>query len=250
MLLVITIPAFGDNFVYVCEYGGGSAFAVDPCDSAAVIKVLKERGFELKDIFVTHHHFDHTAGVADLKRRTGCAVYGPKSVGRGIADGDIIRAGDMQIEVIATPGHTKDSVCYYIRPTKENSGIVFTGDTMFVGGCGRVLESDFKTMYESLLRLAALPANTLVYCGHDYTVENYEFALTIERDNEKVAKRLQQIQTAVKEGDYTVPSTIGIERETNIFLRSDTAEVKRALGMKDDDAVAVFTKLRRRKDVF
>jgi len=121
---------------------------------------------------------------------------------------------------------------------------------MFVGGCGRVLESAFKTMYESLLRLAALPANTLVYCGHDYTVENYEFALTIERDNEKVAKRLQQIQTAVKEGDYTVPSTIGIERETNIFLRSDTAEVKRALGMKDDDAVAVFTKLRRRKDVF
>jgi len=254
MVEVITIPAFGDNFIYVCKYAGDCAFAVDPCDSKAVLEILNQNNLQLKEILLTHHHFDHTAGVSELKGKTGCKVYSPDRQITGIdqlvSDGDVVQLSDFQAEVIATPGHTTTSVCYYLSPTKNNKAAVFTGDTMFVGGCGRVLESDFKTMYQSLMRLAALPPDTLVYCGHDYTIENYQFALTIEPGNEKVLKRLNEVKKALKEGKQTVPSTIRIEKETNIFLSSDDPEVKKALGMESSDAAAVFTKLRCRKDVF
>ncbi len=155
------------------------------------------------------------------------------------------------MQVIATPGHTRTSVCYYMLPTNDNkNSIVWTGDTLFVGGCGRIIECDAEVMWNSLNKLASLPEQTLVYCGHDYTVENYEFALTIEPENEAVKQCLKRTKQAQKEARPTAPSTILQERLTNPFLRADAPELKNALHMPKASPVEVLSELRRRKDVF
>ena len=152
---------------------------------------------------------------------------------------------------MATPGHTRTSVCYYVPPqTDDEPGVVYTGDTLFVGGCGRLVECDAATMWESLQKLAALPPETLVYCGHDYTLENYEFAVAIAPDSRRFRDRLAEVQKAVEYGHLTVPSTIAQERATNIFLRADNPQIKAALGMPDAESHEVFAELRRRKDLF
>ena len=253
---VITIPAFGDNFAYIYRCDKQSAIAVDPSDSAAVMGVLKEQGLKLVAILVTHHHFDHTAGVGELKKRYGCEVIGADGrriagVSRAVCDREVLRFGEVEIEIIGTPGHTKTSVCYYYKRASEGGGesIVWTGDTLFVGGCGRILECGPGTMWESLMKLAKLPDDTVVCCGHNYTKENYEFALGIEPDNEAVQLRLEEVKLAQRSGKEIV-STIREEKRTNIFLRSDTAEVKAAVDMRGASAVEVFAELRRRKDYY
>jgi len=256
MVSVVTIPAFGDNFIYLYRYGKNNALAVDPCDSSAVLNSLNEYNLNLTTILITHHHWDHTGGVSDLKKKTGCEVVGPDKrrippIDRVVDDKQVLTIGNIEIHVIATPGHTNTSVCYYISVSNENEHkILWTGDTLFAGGCGRILECNAQTMFDSLLTLASLPDDTLVYCGHDYTLENYEFALTIEPNNKTVSQRLQEIKQTIRAGEFTVPSTILQEKTTNIFLRSDTNEVKTTLKMPGAGAVDVFAELRRRKDVF
>ena len=253
---VITIPAFGDNFVYLYEYQQGDALAVDPSDSSPVLGILREQELGLTTILVTHHHWDHTAGVAKLKGKTGCEVVGGDArrisgIDRLVEDEQSLSIGEAQIQVIATPGHTGTSVCYYVQPSGDDgSGILWTGDTLFVGGCGRLLECRAQSMWDSLRKLACLPDDTLVYCGHDYTVENYEFALSIEPDNQAVRRRMAEVTQAQKAGGQTVPSTMLQERLTNPFLRADSPELKAALNMPQAQAVEVFAELRRRKDVF
>jgi len=253
---VTVIPAFGDNFIYLYEYAKNKALAVDPCDSLLVEQALNRKQLQLTTILVTHHHWDHTAGIADLKKKTGCEVIGGdqqriKGIDRVVRNRQVIKLGDTEILVIATPGHTKTSLCYYIAASDDNkTGIVWTGDTMFINGCGRIFECDAETMLDSLLNLAALPIETLVYCGHDYTLENYEFALSIEPDNEAVKERLREVKEILRAGGYPVGSTILQERKTNPFLRTDSPEIKAALGMANADPVEVFAQMRRRKDVF
>ncbi|MHC4214919.1 MAG: hydroxyacylglutathione hydrolase, partial [Planctomycetota bacterium] len=219
---VITIPACGDNFIYLFRYGPNDAFVVDPSVSEPVLQRLNADGLNLRMALITHHHWDHLGGVEDLKKKTGCQIIGADArrisgIDKVIADGDIIKTGQYDIRVISTPGHTKTSVCYYLEPSDDNVGILWTGDTMFIGGCGRIFECNAETMLDSLLRLADLPNDTLVYCGHDYTIENYEFALTIEPANPIFKQRLDE----VKGGDLSVPSTIGQEKQTNIFLQTE-----------------------------
>ena len=253
---VTVIPAFGDNFIYLYEYAKNKALAVDPCDSLLVEQALNRKQLQLTTILVTHHHWDHTAGIADLKKKTGCEVIGGdrqriKGIDRVVGNGQVIKLSDTEILVIATPGHTSTSLSYYIAPSNDKTEpIVWTGDTMFINGCGRIFECDAETMLDSLLNLAALPPDTLVYCGHDYTVENYEFALSIEPDNKDVKERLKEVKETLRTGGYPVGSTILQERKTNPFLRTDTPEIKAALGMSDADPVEVFAQMRRRKDVF
>ena len=247
---MITIPAFGDNLIYLYRYNQSDCLAVDPGES--VLKALKEQDLSLKMILLTHHHWDHTGGVAELKKKTGCKVVGGdkrriRGIDQLVEDGDILPVGDAEIRVIATAGHTSTSVCYYLVPSPANaSGILWTGDTLFVGGCGRLFESNARTMFESLQKLASLPDDTLVYCGHDYTLENYEFALSIEPDNQAIRQRLNDM----RQGGQTVPSTILQERTTNVFLLAGTPELKAALGMEQAKDFRVFTELRRRKDIF
>ena len=253
---VITVPAMGDNYIYLCRYEQDKVFAVDPCDAPAVQSILKENALKLTTILITHHHWDHTAGVEDLKKKTGCIVRGPDSkritgIDKVVTDGQILTVGEVKIQVIATPGHTSTSVCYYVPSAeKQKKGILFTGDTLFVNGCGRIFECGAMTMLDSLLKLASLPDETLIYCGHNYAAENCEFALSIEPDNAAVKERLQQIKQLQAKGKPTVPSTILQEKAANPFLRADTAEIKAALNMPGAKRVDVFAQLRQRKDVF
>jgi len=253
---VITIPALGDNFIYLYPYSQNDSLAVDPCDSSSVLRALKQHDLNLKTVLVTHHHWDHVAGIDELKRKTGCKVIGADKrripgIDSVVADGQILPVGDSKVRVIATPGHTKTSVCYYMEPSINGKyGIVWTGDTMFIGGCGRLLECNAQSMWDSLQKLASLPDETLVYCGHDYTLENYEFASGIEPGNQIVKERLAQIRQLQIQGKPTVPSSILLEKVTNCFLRAGTPELKAAIGMPDARDVDVFEELRRRKDVF
>ncbi len=240
----------------MCRYSGEGALAVDPCDSSTVLRAISDKKLQLTDVLVTHHHRDHTAGVAELKKTTGCRVIGSDEKRIGgidlvVGDGDVAPVGDTKIEVIATPGHTGTSVCYYMPTASEDGrGIVWTGDTMFAGGCGRVLECGMEAMWESLSKLATLPEDTLVYCGHDYTEENFEFALSIIPSDPAIQRRLKEVWQVSRQGGYTVPSTIGQEKKTNIFSRVAEPVVKGALHMDDASAVEVFAELRRRKDRF
>jgi hydroxyacylglutathione hydrolase len=253
---VITIPALSDNFIYLYRYNQTDSFAVDPCDGSLVLRVMKERDLNLKMILITHHHWDHAAGIDELKQKTGCKVIGADkrripSIDLVVADGQILPVSDRKVRVIATPGHTSTSVCYYMEPSADNeNGILWTGDTMFIGGCGRLLETDAQSMWDSLQKLASLPDDTLVYCGHDYTLENYEFASGIEPGNHVVKERLERIRRMLKRGEQIVPSTILQEKTTNCFLRAGTPELKAALGMPQAQAVEIFAELRQRKDVF
>jgi len=253
---VITIPAFGDNFICLYRYNQSDSLVVDPGDSSSVLKILQEQGLGLKMILVTHHHWDHVAGAADLKQRTGCKIIGADGqrvpgIDSVVTDGQILTVRDRKVRVIYTPGHTRTSVCFYMEPSAGNeNGILWTGDTLFVGGCGRLLECNAQTMWNSLQRLASLPDDTLVYCGHDYTMENYEFASGIEPGNQAVKERLEQVRQLQKQGKPTVPSSILQERTTNCFLRAGSPELKAALGMQGAEAVEVFAELRRRKDIF
>ncbi|MEA3226728.1 MAG: hydroxyacylglutathione hydrolase C-terminal domain-containing protein, partial [Planctomycetota bacterium] len=164
-----------------------------------------------------------------------------------VEDGQILSVGDAKVQVIATPGHTSTSVCYYVPPSGDNkSGVLWSGDTLFVGGCGRLFERDAQSMWKSLQRLASLPDDTIIYCGHDYTLENYEFALSIEPDNQLIEQRLHYIRRT----GQSVPSTMLQERTTNVFLRAGTPELKAALNMPQAKDFEAFAELRRRKDIF
>lgn len=253
---VTIIQALGDNFIFLCEYEKDKVFVVDPGSSAPVLDVIQKRRLKLTEILLTHHHWDHTGGVAELKHKTDCQVIGSDrqripAIDFIVNDGEVLTIGNTDVQVIATPGHTRTSVCYYAQPSNNNeSGILWTGDTLFTGGCGRILECDANAMWQSLQKLASLPDNTLVYCGHDYALENYEFALGIEPDNQAVMQRPRELRGVRSQGKQTVPSTMLQERTTNPFLRADTAGLRSALGMAGAPAVDVFAELRRRKDFF
>ena len=217
------IIPFGDNFIYLVEYEQGKAFVVDPGDAAVVESAVEKSGVKLTHILITHHHFDHIGGVAKLLRKYRSTLIERPSEGE-------IQVGPVTVRVIATQGHTKDGVCYYLQ--SDSGGMVFTGDTLFVGGCGRVIEGDMEMMWQSLGKLAALPDETEVYVGHDYTLDNYEFALSVEPDNKVVKECVAELE----KGKCCVPSTIGQEKQTNVLLQCDSAEM--------------FAQLCRRKDVW
>ncbi len=230
---MVSIRAFCDNWIHILEYEPGKALAVDPGESAGVLEYLQETAMRLTTILVTHHHLDHVGGVLELKRRTGCQVVGAdasriRGLDRLVRGGETIELGPVTFDVIATPGHTSTSVCYYSAHTKPNA-IVFTGDTLFLGGCGRLFEGSGRQMAQSLARLAPLPDATRVCCGHDYTVENLTFARTIEPDNVQIFEQLKRARQAPMSG-----STMEQENQTNVFLRAcSVQEFVRRRKLKD-----------------
>jgi hydroxyacylglutathione hydrolase len=236
----LEILTFGDNYIYLCRATDGGAFVVDPGQAAVVLQALKARGGRLTHILLTHHHGDHTGGAARLRDLTGCRVVGADTIEVPLIDtiaagGEEFAFGGLRIKTISTPGHTRDSVCYFL-PAQPGipTPILFTGDTLFVGGCGRVFECDAGTMWRSLNALAALPEETCVYCGHEYTVENYRFAARFFPRDAEYARRLAEALAAVQAGRPMVPSTIATEKRSNAFLRAGSIESFAHLrGLKD-----------------
>lgn len=237
---VIVIDSFGDNYFYLFLYDNSIAIAVDCGDGDCILKVIKSQNLRLDSILITHHHCDHTAAAEELKKRTGCKIISPDSkripqTDQEVCGGDELTFGNEKIKVIATPGHTTSSVCYYVEPSETNAdGVVFTGDTLFTGGCGRIFECPAKTMWQSLTALAALPENTIVYPGHNYTQENNRFAKSID-------PKSCWLESA---------ATIAQEKNSNIFLRSNDPIIKDALKMVDALPEEIFKELRARKDSF
>ena len=243
-----------DNFgVLLHDPDTGATAAIDAPAAAPVEAALRATGWKLSDILVTHHHRDHTGGIEELKERYGCRVVAPDAEADGIPDVDetvrennTVQVGGLQARVLETPGHTAGHITYFF-PTDK---LCFAGDTLFSIGCGRVIEGNNETMWQSLLKLRALPDDTRVYCGHEYTTANIRFAKTIEPDNKALTAREQEVARLVAEKKPTVPSLLGEEKAANPFLRADVPAVQRAVDMPGGDPVAVFAEVRHRKDVF
>ena len=238
----------GANYgVLLHDPGSGETAAVDAGDYDALMSSLTKTGWSLSEIWITHHHADHIAGLESAKSATGARVIGPDTIdarNATMAGGDAFEFSGHRIEVLHTPGHTLDMLNYYL----PDEGLVFTGDTLFVMGCGRVFEGDFAMMHESLQKLAALPPETVVYCSHEYTEANTDFALTVDPENQALIARAEHIRTLRADGKPTVPTTIARELETNPFLRAHTPGVREAVGLPSASDAEVFAEVRRRKD--
>ena len=225
---------------------------IDAPEAAPILAALKETGWELTDILVTHHHADHTQGIAALKEAYPEArIVGPakeaSKIGKldvALAEGDFVKVGGLKASVIEVPGHTLGHIAYYFKANE----LLFAGDTLFALGCGRPFEAPARVLYSSLLKLARLPGCVEVYCGHEYTLSNAKFALAVDGDNELLIARAAEIERLRAAGEFTLPTTISLERATNPFLRADEPEVKAAMGLPDADAVDVFAALRERKN--
>ncbi len=251
---IALLPCHADNYAVLLHHAAsGHAAVVDTPDGAAIEAEVDRRGWRLTHILTTHHHADHTEGHARLKAKYGCTVIAPAAEAGMIPgtdvrvhDGAIFTFADRDVMVIATPGHTKGHVAYYLAA----DGIVFAGDTLFALGCGRVFEDAPEVMWRSLQKLADLPPDTAVYCGHEYTQANARFALTIEPDNSALQERARIIDALRARGAPTIPTSIGLELTTNPFLRTGEPAVKAAVGLPAAPAAQVFAEIRARKDRF
>lgn len=242
------IKILKDNYTYVLSWDR-QAFVVDPGDCKPVLSLLNEEELKLENILITHYHEDHTGGNEVLVKKTECHVIGPEDdrvpyLEQSVDDGEELIFGPFSVEVLSTPGHTKPHIVYFFRDLH----LLFSGDLLFAGGCGRLFEGTPAEMWHSLEKVMALPDDTLIYCGHEYTVDNLEFALSIEPQNEAVKKRLEEAKKCVAEGKPTIPSTLKFEKEANPFLRVKDPALQKALETSETDPVAVFAQIRTLKN--
>lgn len=257
MLDIQPIEAFSDNYIWLlADADSGTAFVVDPGDAAPVVARLEELGLALAGVLVTHHHFDHVGGLAALRERYEPLVYGPdnpaiEGIDRVLRQGDSIEVFGLPFTVLEVPGHTLDHIAYF---HDGDNPLLFCGDTLFAGGCGRVFEGNPPMMLQSLESLAALPAATRVYCAHEYTLANLAFARAVEPDNDALAARVSAAEATRARGEPTVPSDIGLELATNPFLRCGEGALRDALAgqgrLEGTTPAEVFTTVRGWKDNF
>ena len=227
-LEIVRIPALSDNYIWlVHDPAAGQTMVVDPAEAEPVLAEAERRGWTIGQIWNTHWHPDHTGGNAAIKAATGATVSGPATEAERIPtldvtlrEGGTVRLGNHVARVIETPGHTAGHIVFHL----PDDAVVFTGDTLFAMGCGRLFEGDAAQMFDNMAKLAALPDATVVYCAHEYTQANGRYALVAEPDNAAIVERMRRVDAARGNGEATVPTTIGEERATNPFLRAKTPQ--------------------------
>ena len=241
-----------DNFGYlVHDSESGATASIDAPEAAPIVKALEGQGWKLTDILITHHHGDHVGGVAELKQRYDCRVVAPHdkaariaNVDQRVVNGDVVKIGNLLARVVETPGHTLDHISYIF----DNDKALFAADTLFSIGCGRVFEGTHPMMWESLLKLRALPDDFRLYCGHEYTASNVRFALSVDPDNAALKARAEEVARLRADNKPTIPVLLGEEKQANVFLRADDPLIAARLHMKGASAAEVFGELRERKN--
>lgn len=252
MLEIHQFMCLSDNFgVLIREPVSNTVAAIDAPDAGQVAAQLHAKGWVLTHILTTHHHRDHTDGNLDLKSAYSAHVIGPRAEAdkvRGIdtqvGDGDTFKLGEVEVRVFDTPGHTLGGITYWI----PGESVAFVGDTLFALGCGRVIEGTPQQMWRSLDKLRRLPAETKIYCGHEYTEANAKFALTVEPDNQALVARAETIKDLRRRGEFTLPTTMGEELATNPFLRPEQPGIRARLGLERAEDWQVFAEIRERKN--
>jgi len=251
-LAVELVPCLKDNYAYLIrDADSGLCAAVDPSEPEPVRRALAARGWQLTHIFNTHHHFDHTGGNIALKQEFGATVVGPAKdrdripgIDIGVSEDASWPWGEHHVQILEIPAHTRGHIAFVF------GDIAFTGDTLFAMGCGRLFEGTPAMMWESLAKLMRLKDETRIYCGHEYTLSNGRFALSVEPGNADLRTRMAEVERTRAAGAPTIPSTMALEKRTNPFLRPGSAEIRKTLGLEAAADVDVFAELRRRKDVF
>ncbi len=240
-----------DNIGVLVHTDDGATISIDAPDSDEIARVLDAEGWALTHILTTHHHGDHTAGNLALKDRYSCTIIGPEAeatripgIDRMVADGDVFDIGSCTVHVMATPGHTLGHITYWM----PGMSAAFVGDTLFAMGCGRVLEGNHEMMWKSLQRLSELPAHTALYFGHEYTVANARFGLTIEPENDVLRARLKDAETLTAQGGITAPTRLSDELQSNVFLRCGEDRIRMRLGLRVVPEWRVFAEIRERKN--
>lgn len=253
-LEIVTIPCLSDNYAFLAhDAASGETAVIDIPEAAPILQALKTRGWTLSHVLITHHHWDHIGGLNEVLAEHPAKVVGAKAdmgrlppLAQMVEEGDSVTIGNETGHVIDVSGHTVGHVAYHF----PESQAVFTADSLMALGCGRVFEGTPPQMWESLSKLAALPPETIVYSGHEYTQANGRFAITIEPDNAALISRIRDIDTARADNTPTVPSALSLELATNPFLRAGVPEVQQNVGMAGADPAAVFAEIRARKDNF
>jgi hydroxyacylglutathione hydrolase len=254
MLEINIIPCLQDNYSYVVrETDTDIIGVVDPSDFNSIDNFIKKKFNKIDFILNTHHHFDHTGGNLELKKKYNSKIIGSKQDEKRIPGidvrllhNDIFKFGNTEFKIILVPGHTSGHICFYSKKEK----IIFTGDTLFSMGCGKVFEGTHLQMLKSLNSIKNLPEDTNIYCGHEYTKKNLEFCLELEPDNDFLKKKKKWVLSKENKKEPTIPVSIKEELETNIFLRCDIPSVKKSLGMENSSNAEIFKKLRDLKDTF
>lgn len=250
---VHVIPALKDNYMYLLtDKFLNIGIAIDPVEPEKVMKIVNSVKVDLKAVLTTHHHFDHAGGNVVISQMIkNLPIYGGDdridAITQKVSHEETVKLGDLVVKCLHTPCHTSGHLCYFIEETNSDP-VCFTADTLFVGGCGRFFEGSAADMLKSLTLLATLPLNTKIYCGHEYTINNLKFALSVEPDNKEALKKLKMIEEKLKKNEPSVPSTIGEELLYNPFLRTDNKSIQ--LFTKKTDPVDVMAALRKLKDDF
>ena len=253
-LEVKILKTASDNLIFLIhDVKTGLTASIDACEAKPTLDFIYENDWHLTHILTTHHHADHINSNRELKRRTGCAIYGFEGDKNRIPEIDIllkdeqiILFGNHKIRVIHTPGHTTGSICYYIESAKA----VFVGDTLFSSGCGKLFEGTAEQLFNSINKILTLPEDTNIYCGHEYSHGNTRFALTLEPNNKDLLDRYAQIADLLEAGKPTAPTTISLERKINPFLRTGNQKLRHNLNMLGSSPLEVFTEIRNRRDSF
>ncbi|WP_170450961.1 hydroxyacylglutathione hydrolase [Ruegeria arenilitoris] len=253
-LEIVTIPCLSDNYAFLAhDHASGQTALVDAPEAGPILAELTARGWRLSHVLLTHHHWDHVDGLPGILEQHPARVIGAAAdahrlppLDKQVADGDRFAIGGEPVEVLDVSGHTVGHVAYYM----PKSAVVFTADSLMALGCGRLFEGDAAQMWTSLSKLAALPDETSVCSGHEYTQSNARFAVTVDPDNTALQQRVHEIDQARAEGRATVPSNLGVEKATNPFLRATDPKIQAQLGVVGADPVAVFAEIRGRKDRF